>query len=98
MTPSSVISRSPQRVRILVLVLLSSLATSSRHLPSLWHYIPPTHGQLVALIESAKETRTVNFNLTTAQRQAVARLKRVNEVMETSLAHLDQMIAVFNDF
>eukprot|EP00198_Chlamydomonas_reinhardtii_P006483 XP_001695819.1 predicted protein [Chlamydomonas reinhardtii] len=53
---------------------------------------------LVALIESAKETRTVNFNLTTAQRQAVARLKRVNEVMETSLAHLDQMIAVFNDF
>ncbi|KAG2453942.1 hypothetical protein HYH02_002145 [Chlamydomonas schloesseri] len=53
---------------------------------------------LLALIESAKETRTVNFTLTTAQRQAVARLKRVSEVMETSLAHLDEMISIFNDF
>ncbi|KAG2434127.1 hypothetical protein HXX76_007854 [Chlamydomonas incerta] len=53
---------------------------------------------LLALIEGAKETQTINFNLTSAQRQAVARLKRVNEVMETSLAHLDQMIAIFNDF
>lgn len=54
--------------------------------------------QLVAMIESAKESKTVTFTLTQAQRQAVARLKRVTEVMETSLQHLDEMIAIFNDF
>ncbi len=50
------------------------------------------------MIESAKESKTVTFTLTQAQRQAVARLKRVTEVMETSLQHLDDMIAIFNDF
>lgn len=54
--------------------------------------------ELVAMIESAKESKTVTFTLTQAQRQAVARLKRVTEVMETSLQHLDEMIAIFNDF
>ncbi|GIL79813.1 hypothetical protein Vretimale_12430 [Volvox reticuliferus] len=54
--------------------------------------------ELLGLLESAKEAKTVNFTLTAAQRQAVTRLKRVSEVMETSLQHLDEMIAVFNDY
>ncbi|GLC40692.1 hypothetical protein PLESTM_001102200 [Pleodorina starrii] len=54
--------------------------------------------ELLSLLESAKEAQTVNFTLTAAQRAAVTRLKRVSEVMEVSLQHLDEMIAVFNDY
>ncbi|KAG2501534.1 hypothetical protein HYH03_000041 [Edaphochlamys debaryana] len=54
--------------------------------------------ELLGLIETARETGTVTFTLTTAQRAAAARLKRVSEVMEASLQHLDEMIAIFNDF
>ncbi|KXZ55574.1 hypothetical protein GPECTOR_2g1123 [Gonium pectorale] len=54
--------------------------------------------ELLSLLEAAKETRTVTFTITAAQRAAFARLKQVTEVMECGLQHLDEMIALFNDY
>ena len=53
---------------------------------------------MLQLIDEAKEAGQLNFTLTQAQRDKIGRLKRVGEVLESSMMHLDDEIAIFNDF
>ena len=50
------------------------------------------------LIEASRRSGEMQFTLTAAQRAAIQRLKRVSDVLETSLLQLDDMIAVFNEY
>lgn len=53
---------------------------------------------LLELVEESKAKGEMHFTLTTAQRAAAHRLKRVVDTLETALLQLDEMIAILNEF
>ncbi len=57
-----------------------------------------SNAQLLHLIEESRRKGELQFTLTDVQRHTLARLKRVSEVLETSLMQLDDMLAVFNEY
>lgn len=50
------------------------------------------------LLEEAKRTGQLAFNLSASQRARVTRLKKLGDLMQSALLQLDEMIALFNDF
>jgi hypothetical protein len=54
--------------------------------------------QLLDLIEESRKKGEMHFTLTAAQRIAIQRLKKVTDVLESSLLQLDEMIMIFNEF
>jgi hypothetical protein len=54
--------------------------------------------QLLDLIEESRAKGELNFSLTSSQKAAASRLKRVVDMLEASLLQLDEMTAIFNEY
>jgi hypothetical protein len=56
------------------------------------------HAEVLEIVEAVRRTGTLSYNITDNQKRAIERIKRISQVLESSLLALDDMAAVFNDY
>ena len=56
------------------------------------------HAEVLQIVESVRRTGQLTFNITDNQKAAIERIRRISQVLESSLLALDEMAAVFNDY